>query len=85
MKHVNTSEQIKQTHSYLYSKVLHYQEQIAALQKICPHTNVRTMFNSNTGNWDSRDYYWVVVECKDCCNIRRFDSEEHPEQYRSYS
>jgi hypothetical protein len=62
------------------------QRRIKKIQKKCPHENVKTETDANTGNWDPQDNcYWVWVECQDCDARMRFDSEKDKEMYRKYA
>ncbi len=42
----------------------------------CPHDNIKYTAGSNTGNYDpSCDSYWYDLECTDCLQRERVDSE----------
>lgn len=64
------------------------QDDIDALQRSCPHSDVRFKFWSNAGNYDPHDdIYGVDVECLACGSRRTFcsDNPNYRQPYRADS
>lgn len=50
-------------------------KELAKLQTLCTHPNVKKTHKSNTGNYDpSADSYWIEFVCPDCC--KRWTEEQ---------
>lgn len=76
--------EIKQVYSYLKSRGDYYKQKIEELQNNCPHEDVVVERGANTDNWDYKEFYWVVVSCKDCGFVKRYDRGVHPDEYKKY-
>lgn len=72
----------KQT-SKIKEKIKVLENQLKEIQETCPHENAIVQKKIDTGNLcKNDDTYWVEVKCQDCGNHLRFDSKEHPSEYR---
>jgi hypothetical protein len=70
----------------IYKDIAELKSKLYKIQNECSHSNYKSEYGADTGNWDSNDdCYWLTVDCLDCGQHMHFDSKEDSENYYKYS